>query len=55
MTLIEPFDRDPLQNIAGWLSIKPDLLYLVGNGDCIERSANLYSRILRSKGLDKSP
>lgn len=53
MTLIEPFDRDPLQNIAGCLSIKPDLLYLVGNGDCIERSANLYSRILRSKGLDK--
>ncbi len=35
MTLIEPFDRDPLQNIAGCLSVKPDLLYLVVNGDCV--------------------
>lgn len=51
MTLIESFDRSPLQNIAGCLALEPDLLILVGPEAEIEKSAARYRVLLQEKGM----
>lgn len=52
MTLIESFDRSPLQNIAGCLALKPQTLILVGPSAEIEKSAAHYRALLQEKGQE---
>lgn len=51
MTLIEPFDRSPLQNVAECLAIRPDRLILVGSDPHLADSKALYERILHQRNL----
>ena len=51
MTLIESFDRCPLQNIAECLAILPDRLILVGNDEKLEESAKRYREILEDRHI----
>lgn len=51
MTLIESFDRSPLQNIAGCLALEPELLILVGAEAEIEKSAAYYRVLLEDKKI----
>ena len=51
MTLIEPFDRSPLQNIAGCLAIHPDRLILVGDDSTVEADAERYRKLLQQRNI----
>lgn len=51
MTLIESYDRSPLQNIVGCLSMKPERLILVGPKAEVEKCAPLYQALLKGKGM----
>ena len=51
MTLIECFDRSPLENIAGCLHLQPEKLILVGALTQMESVVHRYRDFLRSRGI----
>lgn len=51
MTVIECFARDPIENIATCLSLKPDRLVLVGEADKLQNCDERYKSFLSGKGL----
>lgn len=53
MTLIEFFDKVPLENIAGAMICKPERVIFIGdNGKQMERSIEVYQRILTHRGYN---
>ncbi len=53
MVIIEFFDKVSLENICGALLCRPERVILVGpNRKKMERSIELYCRVLRAKGID---
>lgn len=52
MTLIEPFDRAPLQNLAACLAIRPQHLILAGTAGNLTVSKTRYEQILSHLHLD---
>ena len=52
MTLIECFDRSPMENIAGCLYLRPDKLILLGDRERMEQPARRYRALLKHRGLD---
>lgn len=51
MTLIETYDRSPLQNIAACLAIRPERLVLVGSDSDLEAAAERYRNLLKKRHL----
>lgn len=51
MTLIECFDRSPMENIAGCLHLQPEKLILLGDETQMEAVARRYRKFLSSRGL----
>ena len=52
MTLIECFDRSPMENIAGCLHLRPEKLILLGDETKIEPVLRRYRKFLKSRGMD---
>ena len=52
MTLIECYDRSPLENIAGCLHLQPEKLILVGELAQMEPVVHRYRNFLRSRSMD---
>ena len=52
MTLIECFDRSPLENIAGCLHLRPEKLILVGDPAQTEPAVHRYRNFLRSRNMN---
>ena len=52
MTLIEPFDRAPLQNLAECLAIEPQHLILVGTAGNLNTSKSRHEQILAHLHMD---
>jgi len=51
MTLIECFDRSPLENVVGALSLNPDRLIFIGREEQIEKARPKYQDFFTKKGL----
>ena len=51
MTLIEIYDRSPLQNIATCLAVRPDRVVLVGSDPDLETVADRYRTLLKKRHL----
>ena len=52
MTVVECFDRDPIENISSCLSLKPNTLIFIGDIDVMQKSAVRYERFLKNKGIN---
>lgn len=52
MTLIECFDRSPMENISGCLHLRPEKLILLGDETQMEPVLHRYRKFLRSRDLD---
>ena len=52
MTLIECFDRSPMENIAGCLHLRPEKMILLGEVSKITPLLPRYRSFLRSRGMD---
>lgn len=52
MTVIECFDRDPIENISSCLSLKPDTLIFIGDTPVMQKSVGRYKRFFKNKGIN---
>lgn len=52
MTLIECFDRSPMENIAGCLHLQPEKLILLGDRAGTEPAAQRCRQFLKKRGMD---
>lgn len=53
MTIIEFFDKSPLENIASALLCRPDKIILVGDDKKpMQKAVNIFSGILKNRGVD---
>lgn len=51
MTIVECFDRDPLENIASCLSLVPDTLVFVGDQAVMQKSVERYKKFFKNKNI----
>lgn len=51
MTLIECFDRSPVENLAACLRLRPEKLVFVGNAQLMRGSVARYRNFLKARGL----
>ena len=52
MTVVECFDRDPLENIASCLSLVPDTLVFVGNEEKMQKYVERYKQFFKNKNIN---
>lgn len=52
MTVVECFDRDPIENISSCLSLKPDTLIFIGDIDIMQKRVNRYKQFFKNKGIN---
>lgn len=51
MTIIECFERSPVENIATCLSLSPDTLIFIGKGEALREEIGRYRLFLQGRGL----
>ncbi len=51
MVLVEFFDREPMDNMIGCLSLRPHKVFFIGQSKPIKKQLDLYSEILMRRGI----
>ena len=51
MTVIEFFDKSPIENIVSSFTVCPDKIIFIGDAKAVKRSLPLYEKFLNAKGL----